>query len=201
MRWKMPHRKILKSGEIKMLIRTAVVISLCLLSSIAIDAQKNKPTKVLGPAPKKITAGKCGPNKLTMTEISDLVAAHDKVRAEVKLGPLTWDCRLADQAQQWADKGKFEHREFSPDGENLFVSSDTAEPISTVTTRWFKEKDYWNNSTRACLPGKFCTHYTQMVWNKTTHVGCGINRNAPGKWKVLVVCNYSPAGNTGGAPY
>ena len=90
-----------------MFIRIALVISLCLISLLPALAQKHKPvpapkthTKVLGPAPSKIAAGKCGPNKLTMAEISDLVAAHDKVRAEVKLPPLTWDCRLADMSSQ-----------------------------------------------------------------------------------------------------
>ena len=28
-------------------------------------------------------------------------------------------------------------------------------------------------------------------------IGCGINRAATGKWKVLMVCNYDPAGNMG----
>src|SRR3954465_6650101 len=103
-----------------MFIRIALIISLCFISSLPGFAQKHKPSptppaKVLGPGTSKVAAGKCGPNKLTMTEISDLIAAHDKVRAEVKVGPLTWDCRLADMAQEWANKGKFAHREFAVD--------------------------------------------------------------------------------------
>lgn len=193
-----------------MLIRTALVVSLCLLSSLSAFAQKKpakpapKPTptpKVLKEAPTRVTAGKCGPNKLTLDEISTLVSAQDKIRAELKLPPLTWDCRLADLAQDWADKGKFAHREFAMDGENLFVASNPTEPVATVVSTWLNERSNWNNTTATCVPGKVCTHYTQMVWRKTTHVGCGINRNAPGKWKVLVVCNYSPAGNSGGPAY
>ena len=35
-------------------------------------------------------------------------------------------------------------------------------------------------------------HYTQVVWAKTTKLGCGyIYQNA----KHTVVCNYNPAGN------
>jgi pathogenesis-related protein 1 len=42
-------------------------------------------------------------------------------------------------------------------------------------------------------------HYSQIVWRKTTHIGCG--RAHCGRDSV-VVCRYSPAGNRiGRAPY
>jgi pathogenesis-related protein 1 len=63
------------------------------------------------------------------------------------------------------------------------------------------EKASWNNKTASCAAGKTCTHYTQIVWKKTASIGCGINRNALGKWKVLLVCNYNPAGNGPGPPF
>lgn len=35
-------------------------------------------------------------------------------------------------------------------------------------------------------------HFTQMVWAKTTHIGCGITLYSG---KALIGCNYGPAGN------
>ncbi|MBK8466922.1 MAG: hypothetical protein IPL32_13920 [Chloracidobacterium sp.] len=40
-----------------------------------------------------------------------------------------------------------------------------------------------------------------MVWRKTARIGCGINRNTPGNWKTIVVCNYDPAGNKPGPAF
>ena len=49
----------------------------------------------------------------------------------------------------------------------------------------WKQKDYFPIST---------LHFSQIVWKKTTSIGCGIARNAKNTW-VYVVCKYSPAGN------
>jgi hypothetical protein len=66
---------------------------------------------------------------------------------------------------------------------------------------WLAEKRYFR-------PGLFpnvsatgnwldVSHYTQMVWRGTTHVGCAIHRSA--RWDFLI-CRYSPPGNKDGKP-
>ena len=156
----------------------------------AADGQVKKP-------PVKCT----GANGLTAVEIAELLAAQNHARAEHKLAPLKWDCRLADMAQEWAKRGVFEHREDTSYGENMFVSALATEPVRSAVERWMLEKANWTNKTGTCATGKTCTHYTQIVWKTTTQVGCGINRNGAVKWKVLLVCNYNPAGNTPGPAY
>ncbi len=142
-----------------------------------------------------------GANGLTEAEITALLDAQNKIRADVGLPKFEWNCELADYAQEWATRGKFEHRPDDDYGENLYVSSDAGiSPVSGVQS-WLTEKAFWNNNSGVCQTGKICGHYTQIVWRKTTEVGCGINRNASVEWKVLLVCNYNPAGNVGGKPY
>lgn len=172
--------------------------------AFAVPSFAQKATTVNKPKPKPTApaaAIKCVEIKLTADEITELLAGQNKARGDVKLPPLVWDCKLATIAQQWAERGVFEHRPDAVYGENLFVSSSPTEPISTVIKMWLKEKADWTNANATCAKGKICTHYTQMVWNRTTKVGCGINRNAPGTWKTMLVCNYEPAGNRGGPAY
>ena len=42
-------------------------------------------------------------------------------------------------------------------------------------------------------------YYTQLVWQDTTHVGCGWSqfqyRGFPGYYENFLVCNYGPAAN------
>jgi len=138
-------------------------------------------------------------NQLAATEILDVLEAHNKIRAEVGLSKLKWNCNLAKVAQEWATRGIAEHREDTFYGENLFGSSDTAiSPIFGVE-RWLTEKDFWDNPTGTCQAGKICTHYTQMVSKMTKEVGCGINRDAKGKWQVFMVCNYDSQNSIGKA--
>jgi pathogenesis-related protein 1 len=141
------------------------------------------------------TASCTSTTALNAAEIDELLAAHNKLRSELKVQSLQWDCKLASYAQEWAARGQFEHRETNW-GENLFVSSNGGEPIGSVVNKWLGERGFWNNATGECQTGKICTHYTQTVWKTTLRLGCGINRNGIGKWKLLVVCNYDPAGNS-----
>lgn len=147
--------------------------------------------------PSKCTAK----NGLTLPEINELLAAHNDARYEQKLAAVTWNCHLAELAQEWADKSIYEHRDDSSYGENIFISGNSAEPIATVVKRWMLEKPNWNNETTICAPGKTCVHYVQIMWRSTTRIGCGINRSATGKWKAMVVCNYDPASKSSGSAW
>ncbi|MGC2235322.1 MAG: CAP domain-containing protein [Pyrinomonadaceae bacterium] len=150
----------------------------------------------------KKTGNRCpGTNGLQETEIAALLDAHNKIRADVGLSKLKWNCKLADLAQEWATRGKFEHRVNPVYGENLFVASETNALAAESVQTWLMEKSFWNNSAGTCQAGKVCVHYTQMVWRNTTEIGCGINRKASGKWQLMLVCNYNPMGNYAGKAY
>jgi len=179
----------------------AVFLMLSLVFVASAQAKKPAKTKAVKTIVKANTSKCPGSNGLTDGEISAIVEAHNKARADVGLPNLTWNCSLANTAQEWATRGIFEHRPGPMYGENLFV--DGAASVSPVTgvENWLAEKSAWNNSAGNCQAGKVCSHYTQMVWKNTNAIGCGINRNAPGKWKVLFVCNYSPMGNYSGKAY
>ncbi|KXK04782.1 MAG: Cysteine-rich secretory protein family protein [Acidobacteria bacterium OLB17] len=152
--------------------------------------------------PASISPNKCSiESQLTADEREAILADQNKARAALGLVPLKWDCGLASFAQTWANAGRFRHRDAPDVGENLFVSSNASEPIASVVPDWLDEKPNYDTATGECKPDTVCTHYSQIMWRKTTLVGCGINRSIEGKWRVLVVCNYSPAGNTGGPAY
>lgn len=149
----------------------------------------------------KATAQCRNKNGLTSDEIASILQTHNVVRAGIKLAPLTWDCGLADLAQEWAKRGVPMHRDDNFFGESIFVAGAADVVAVSGVTRWMLEKQHWNNDTGRCNPGKTCTHYTQIVWKNTSRIGCGINRNMPGKWKTMLVCNYDPAGNDPGQAY
>ncbi|HMT09036.1 MAG TPA: CAP domain-containing protein [Pyrinomonadaceae bacterium] len=143
----------------------------------------------------------CPGTKLTAAEEKALIDGHNAIRKELSLRDLIWDCTLAKAAQSWADRGIAEHDDDNPYGESIFVASSGTADVTGSLKRWQTEKANWTNETGTCAPGKICLHYTQIVWRTTAKLGCGINRNATGKWKTMLVCNYDPAGNTGGKAY
>ena len=86
------------------------------------------------------------------------------------------------------------------------ISADTS--MKTAVNSWDAEKydyDICENKKRGVIG-----HYTQVVWDKTTHVGCGLqqcssvsDKNGPmSGFDLIVVCNYWPGGNMKGEiPY
>nr|CAB3449766.1 unnamed protein product [Digitaria exilis] len=68
---------------------------------------------------------------------------------------------------------------------------------------WVDEKQYYNCSDNSCSApaGESCGHYTQVVWENTTRIGCAtVTCNA--QQGTFIVCDYNPKGNfLGQRPY
>jgi len=107
------------------------VILLTVVSSNSQEANKepvaaNKPAETASKQPKaKQPVIACTEtNNLTNKEIIKILERHNTERATVKAPDIVWDCNLAKMAQEWATRGKAEHRPDNFLGENIFVSSD-----------------------------------------------------------------------------
>lgn len=136
-----------------------------------------------------------------------ITAAHNRVRARLKIAPLEWSPELARFAQKWADKlarkgCDLQHRpRTGPDaqrfGENIFAISGAPATPDAVVDAWAAEVKGYDARTHRCKG--VCGHYTQVVWRTSERLGCGLA--TCGDTEVWV-CNYDPRGNWNGErPY
>lgn len=144
-----------------------------------------------------------------------MLSAHNIIRKNVGIAPLIYSKTLAEDAQLWSQKLKedgceMKHDPNTPYGENLYwveLTGDTTDNLietpKAIVTAWAEEKNYYNYEDNTCDKNKQCGHYTQLVWEDTTEVGCGVSvcfgKNSQ---KEIWVCRYNPAGNyIGEKPY
>jgi hypothetical protein len=67
---------------------------------------------------------------------------------------------------------------------------------------WGAEQNSYNHETFTCEPWKVCGHYTQIIWEDTTKVGCGFAKSTTDYGGEWVVCRYEAPGNyIGQKPY
>ncbi|MEA3213716.1 MAG: hypothetical protein QOE70_6773 [Chthoniobacter sp.] len=137
--------------------------------------------------------------------VAEFLKVHNDARAEVGVPPLQWDPKLAAYAQEWASnlaaRDAFDHRPDGSYGENIagFLPGQGEGPASGAR-RWYGEKSNYRPGSKVGDPQKGeVTHYTQMVWRKTTRVGFGIAVNSQGM--AILVANYDPPGNFPEKPY
>ncbi len=145
---------------------------------------------------------------LSTNEGKEALAAQNRYRAEVNITPLKWSENLSAQAQKCADYnaanflplGQQKHCRTPGFGQNIAMAN------SNLHLNLTQMVDAWGNEKRNFLNGEYpsvsatgspgdVSHYTQMIWQNTSEVGCG-EANASG-YNILV-CDYSPLGNIDG---
>jgi uncharacterized protein YkwD len=131
---------------------------------------------------------------------------HNEYRALHCAPDLEWDPSLADFAQAYAEalcpKSLLSHSTANPYGENLFASTVswalTADDKASMTIEgvkgWYEEVADYSYAD----PGfhQSTGHFTQVVWKESEALGCGAALCTVDGWnKLILSCNYSPAGN------
>jgi uncharacterized protein YkwD len=140
-----------------------------------------------------------------------MVDRHNYWRAKLGIGKVRWSEELARYAQEWADElekrgcDDLEHRPRSGKfiqkyGENLYMSGGMENKPADVVDNWASEQKCYDHNKQECKNAcGICGHYTQIIWENTTEIGCAMVRC--GNVEIWV-CNYNPPGNyIGEKPY
>ncbi len=141
---------------------------------------------------------------MSVADIRAITAYHNRVRADVGVGPLRWSEQLARYAQAWADHlagstCRITHRAQNEYGENLFQGTAGFYGAVDAAKAWESEKKDYGGGVLTQSSVRLIGHYTQMVWRDTASVGCG---QAQCNQTLIVACNYDPPGNyLGRRPY
>uniref|UniRef100_A0A0E0HW95 SCP domain-containing protein n=1 Tax=Oryza nivara TaxID=4536 RepID=A0A0E0HW95_ORYNI len=127
-------------------------------------------------------------------EKAEFVNLHNKARAAVGVGKVAWSDALAAKALEHARYCQKQHI-LGPYGENLrwsgFGDSTAATPAFAMSY-WVGERPYYDYRSNSCVGGE-CGHYKQVMWSRTTAIGCArVECDGGG---VFITCNYNPAGN------
>src|SRR5919112_3072380 len=127
---------------------------------------------------------------------------HNRMREAVGVPLLTWSDSVAAGAQYWADymlsTGVYKHsppEQLNGQGENMVAGMGANYPLLDMIQGWVnEEQNYHGQPIEGTLGAPDATygHYTQMVWNGTTEIGCGYATNDQ---STYFVCRYFPAGN------
>lgn len=132
-----------------------------------------------------------------------ILALHNRERAAVGVPPLAWDAALAAAAASYgpalAAHGRLVHAPAASrpgQGENLWMATAGSFSIEEMIGSWSAEKRLFAPGTvpNVSRSGHFSDvgHYTQMIWRRTTRLGCALHR---GRTNDYLICRYSPPGN------
>jgi len=151
---------------------------------------------------------------LARSGIDEFLRAHNAWRSRVGVRPVRWSARLAADAQAWADvlagRGcRLEHAGSIDEGENLFFAGPlraqgregAVAPFTPteIVDAWGGEAKDYSYARNACVAGRRCAHYVQIVWRTTEEIGCAgaVCANRGQIW----VCRYRPGSIEGKLPY
>uniref|UniRef100_A0A0D9WV49 SCP domain-containing protein n=1 Tax=Leersia perrieri TaxID=77586 RepID=A0A0D9WV49_9ORYZ len=139
---------------------------------------------------------------LAQNSPQDFVGLHNAARAVEGVGEVVWDDAVAAYAESYAatrrgdcqliHSGSFEAAGY---GENLFGGGGDGWSAADAVNMWVGEKDVYDYDSNSCIGSwDSCVHYTQVMWSRTTAIGCArvVCDNDGG---VFITCNYNPSGN------
>ena len=148
------------------------------------------------PPPRKLSAwAKC------------MLSLHNAERKAAGVPPLRWNLSLqqsaAEHAAELARTGQLTHA--PREGRGMERENILDVPLGSSPARMLA---MWTGERSNFFPGLFpnvartgnwmdIAHYTQMIWPKTTDLGCAA---VPGGRASWLVCRYSPGGNKDGKP-
>lgn len=116
-------------------------------------------------------------------------AIHNDYRCPHGVQPLKWNQDLANEAQAWVNRCQWGH---DPNnrlhGENLALGQGLS--AEKAMQLWYDEGK--NYPYGAPTPPHELMHFTQMVWKRTSQVGCALAQCPMGNYYA---CRYSPPGN------
>jgi pathogenesis-related protein 1 len=147
---------------------------------------------------------------LSLGERAALISLHNDARAQKGVAPLTWSSDLAESVGAWVLnlKGRgcvLEHSGSDQFGENLYygMKSNGQTTAGEVMSGFLDEEKYYDPVTNTCEGGEKCGHYTQIMWEDTTKLGCAkAVCISPGMREEVWGCQYGPKGNIiGQRPY
>ncbi|KAM0882047.1 hypothetical protein ACQ4PT_032529 [Festuca glaucescens] len=137
----------------------------------------------------------------------DFVDLHNAARTDVGVEPVIWNNTVAAWAQDYADTHRsdciLEHSPPPrPYGENLYggAGGGASWSAADAVNSWVSEKAGYDHGSNTCLTEP-CGHYTQVVWRKSTDIGCArvVCDSGDG---LFIICSYYPPGNFNGeSPY
>lgn len=170
-------------------------LGLCLVPACAVSPSST--------APSPESTG----SALGVQEARQIVAFHNRVRAEVGVEKVEWSSEIARYAQQRADSiaraKRFAHLPSgqNPYGENL-AQGGGGFGVVEACEGWYAERAKMPGNARLMTPALFnrgVGHYTQMIWRDSARIGAGIARyEKNGFVWTVVVCCYDPPGNAMG---
>ena len=134
---------------------------------------------------------------------AEALRAHNAERARLNLPPLAWNCRLEQEAGQWAEalsqRGTLQHASADVrkgSGENLWMGTAGHWSVEAMVNRFLEEREHYQHGRfpEVSRTGNWIDvgHYSQIVWRDTREIGCAV---VQGAGKEVLVCRYFPAGN------
>ncbi|KAK7309250.1 hypothetical protein RJT34_05821 [Clitoria ternatea] len=137
----------------------------------------------------------------------EFLEAHNEARAAVGVEPLSWSEKLGNATSlmvryQRNQKGcEFANLTASKYGGNQLWAGVMAVTPRVAVEEWVKEKDFYIHANNTCVSKHDCGVYTQVVWRKSTQLGCA-QATCVKEQASLTICFYDPPGNViGESPY